>query len=119
MIHKPEYISQKEDLRFSSSAFIRRIIKTFELINVDDRLIKKIKTTSHNEKEAWDILRKYNNRSEQAQGVKMARPILHGFNENDVFTKLIQEAYVTAKLFYAEDRMLNSMWSADWVKAAR
>jgi hypothetical protein len=119
MRQKPEYISQKEDLRFSTTAFIRRIIKTFELINVDERLIKKIKTTSNNEKEAWSTLKKFNNKSEQDQGIKMARPILHGFNENDVFTKLIQEAYVTAKLFYAEDRMLNSMWSADWVKAAR
>src|SRR5690349_1862128 len=114
-----EMKSEKEDLRFSTSAFIRRIIKTFELINVDRKLLKKIKSTSKDEKQAWSILRKFNTDSENEQGIKMPRPILHGYNENSIFTKLIQEAYVTAKLFYAEDRLLNSMWSADWVQTGK
>jgi len=102
--------------RLAKEDILNRVIKTFEFIKVDRGLVFKVLTyLQRNELSmALDLLIRYNEKCESQNEIKIARPELHGFQDQEVLTRLIQEAYVTAKLFNAEDRLLNSIWSEDW-----
>jgi hypothetical protein len=102
--------------KLAKEDILNRVIKTFEFIKVDRGLVLKVLTyLKRDELEAaLFLLISYNEKCEAKNEIKIARPELHGFEEQEVLTRLIQEAYVTAKLFNAEDRLLNSIWSEDW-----
>lgn len=103
-------------INLAKEDILNQVIKTFEFIKVDRGLVLKISTyLKRDELEAaLFLLISHNERCESKNEIKFERPELHGFSEQDTLTRLIQEAYVTAKLFNAEDRLLNSLWSEDW-----
>lgn len=109
----------KERSPFSKSEFLKRILKTLEFLNIDRVLLDRFRINIDDEEKALSSLESYNHKVERKENIKILRPMLHGYDEHDKFTRLIQEAYVTAKLFKAEDRWLNSLWSADWVAVGK
>lgn len=108
-------------MKLDREDLLKKIVKTFELIQVDAKLLGKFSTLIKNnsQEEAFRLLKNYNEKCERKMDIKIARPAIHGFEEGEVFTLLLQEAYVTALVFHAEDRLLNAMWSEDWELADR
>lgn len=109
-----DYKTNKEG--FSESALLEKLVRTFEMMDVDKDLLQDFRhyVDQENYHQAWFVLKEHNTWAESGQEIKLVRPQLHGYDEDNVFSRLVQEAYVTARLFNADDRLLNSILSGDW-----
>jgi len=96
---------------------IDQIIKTFQFLKVNKKLRKAfISEFEKSPEDGYKVLKEFNENFEQEKEIKIERPFIHDLDANDIYTKIIQEAYVTAQLFDADIRLLNSIWSDDWEK---
>lgn len=94
-----------------------QIIKTFQFLKVNKKLRKAFISEFEISPEAgYQVLKDFNENYERENVIKMERPFIHDLDSNDIYTKIIQEAYVTAKLFDADERLLKSLWSDDWIE---
>lgn len=95
---------------------LEKILKTFEFAQVNKIFLRQFrnKIKNHSHDELLLFLKNHNAEMEKEKGVKIQRPFIHGFNPLEIYYQIIQESYVAGRLYDADERMLNALWSEDW-----